>query len=343
MIFTPDILTNQTSQLAGLALVLRPVPPSSSAIALSEWLHDETHRPFWVPLTPRQGLIKVMPVLPDLKSYPVLFQSICQRLIQANVIEWQKRHYEITGVETQTDSLFVIQFSLSHQKSLPATLSRAIHSLCFQWFTNANPGIAEQLHQASISPFSISTKPKNRQQLQVRIAVLQPELLSLLLWGLCPDLGQEIFLTDITCQVSSQVQIIASSRYEKLAQIAPLDSLELEFLTPTSFKQDDIIIQPFPLPELVFAGLLRRWNAFAPDELKFDLVSWAGVVAAFDLETRALKMGHNEIGSKGWVRYRFLDSRQAAISTILAHFAYFSGVGRKTTMGMGQTQLLQRK
>lgn len=338
MIFTPDTLTHKSIQLAGLALVLRPVTPLCSAIPLSEWLIDDSFTPFWVSLAPKQGMIKVMPVLTNAKQHPELFQSICQRLTQANTIEWQGRHYEITGVETQTDSLFVIQFSLLHRQALPVTLSRAMHGLCLQWFANANPTVAEQLHQASTSPFAISVEPKNRQQLQVRIAVLQPELFSLLLCGLCPVLGQEVCVTDVSCQMSSQVQIVASSRYEKLAQIAPRDPLGLEFLTPTSFKQDNIVL-PFPLPELVFSGLLRRWNAFAPSELKFARVDWTGLVAAFDLKTHALKMKSDEIGTQGWVRYRFPDPEQAHIATILAHFAFFSGVGRKTAMGMGQTRL----
>jgi CRISPR-associated endoribonuclease Cas6 len=255
-------------------------------------------------------------------------------LSQVNSIEWQGRHYEITGVETQTDSLFVIQLLLSHHQALPSTLSRAIHGLCLQWFANANPAIATQLHQAPVSPFTASAQPKSRHQIQVRIALLQPELLGLLLHGLYLDLGQEITITDVTCRVSSHVQFVASSSYEKLAQVVPQDPLRLEFLTPTSFKQEDVI-QPFPLPELVFGGLLRRWNAFAPDELKLDRQNWTGLISAFDLKTHALKMKSDEIGSQGWVRYRFPDTEQARVATVLANFAFFAGVGRKTAMGMG--------
>ena len=46
-----------------------------------------------------------------------------------------------------------------------------------------------------------------------------------------------------------------------------------------------------------------------------------------------------EIGTVGWVKYRFPDPEQARIATILANFAVFSGVGRKTAMGMGQVRI----
>jgi CRISPR-associated endoribonuclease Cas6 len=64
------------------------------------------------------------------------------------------------------------------------------------------------------------------------------------------------------------------------------------------------------------------------------------LVTAYELKTYALKMeGGTEVGTQGWVRYRFRDIETARIATILANFAFFAGVGRKTAMGMGQTQI----
>jgi CRISPR-associated endoribonuclease Cas6 len=338
MISTPDILIPNATQIAGLALVLRTVPPSNSAIPLPEWLDGNESIPFWIPLASQQGITKVMPVLPCADKYPQLFQSICQQLAQFKPIEWQGRHYEIGGVETQTDRLFVIQLSLSHLQPLPATLNRAMHGMCLQWFANADPKLAEQLHQSSSAPFTISARPRNRQQIQIRITLLQQELLAPLLWGLYSHLGQEIFITEVACQISPHVQILTSNSYEKLAQVPSQSRLELEFQTPTSFKQQNII-QPFPLPELVFGGLLRRWNTFAPEEIKFDRAEWQGMIAQYDLKTQSLKMKADEIGSIGWIKYEFPNPEQARIATILIHFAEYAGVGRKTAMGMGQTHL----
>jgi CRISPR-associated endoribonuclease Cas6 len=42
----------------------------------------------------------------------------------------------------------------------------------------------------------------------------------------------------------------------------------------------------------------------------------------------------------GWVKYFFPDLQQARIANILAKFALFSGIGRKTTMGMGEVRII---
>lgn len=74
--------------------------------------------------------------------------------------------------------------------------------------------------------------------------------------------------------------------------------------------------------------------------MHFPPVEWNGLVSAYELKTYAMKMeGGGEIGAEGRVKYRFADAEQAKIATVLANFACFSGVGRKTTMGMGQTIL----
>jgi CRISPR-associated endoribonuclease Cas6 len=135
------------------------------------------------------------------------------------------------------------------------------------------------------------------------------------------------------------VEVVEASSYEILADSPAQRSIELEFLSPTSFKQLQSC-QPFPLPELVFGSLLRRWNIFAPTALQFPAVEWTGVTAAYDLKTRALKMkGGAEIGTTGWARYQFADAEQAKIAAVLSRFAAFSGVGRKVGMGMGQVRL----
>ena len=45
--------------------------------------------------------------------------------------------------------------------------------------------------------------------------------------------------------------------------------------------------------------------------------------------------GGAEIGAEGKIRYRFSDPEQAKIATTLAHFACFSGIGRKNSDGDG--------
>jgi CRISPR-associated endoribonuclease Cas6 len=257
--------------------------------------------------------------------------------------------------KSQTLHSLVVELAAADRGTIPATLSRALHSLVMNWLTLGNPQIAEEIHSSQESPLSLSGLLGNRRRggaqagdnFYFRICLLDGSLLEPLLvgmeqWGTQPlILGQFSFVIRSIYTLPGTHRLAGSTDYRLLANTPVTTAdIELNFLSPTSFKQRQTI-QTFPLPELVFGSLLRRWNALAPEEFKFDGVQWEGLVTAYELKTYALKMeGGSEIGAQGWVRYRFPSSEQAKLATILAHFAFFSGVGRKTSMGMGQTQLM---
>jgi CRISPR-associated endoribonuclease Cas6 len=248
----------------------------------------------------------------------------------------------------------VIQLAAASKKALPRTLGRALHAQVMQWISLGNPYLAEAIHNSQDSPLSLSGLLGHRRQsgtkpgddFYFRVALLHGDLLAPLLsgleqWGTKPlSLGQCPLIIRSIDSMPGTHPWVGSSDYALLARTPKIsDDITLNFLSPTSFKQRQDI-QPFPLPELVFGSLLRRWNTFAPVELQFPVVEWQGLSSAYELKTQALKMeGGAEIGAAGWVRYRFPDPEQLKIATVLAHFAFFSGVGRKTAMGMGQTRL----
>lgn len=322
---------------AGLSVVLRPTQTTSTLVNLNEWLTSIEPVPIWIPLRKIDGATKVLSVMPEANLYTNLMQSLWQQIAGGNFVEWRQKPYEIGGVEVNSDSLHKIQIAISAVQPLPATLARAIHALCFRWFANTNPELAETLHKQENLPITTGWEYCSPKKIILKISLLQKGLLAPLLWGMNADLGQEITLTGIPCRLDGWIDITQTSNFEKLTQQPTQNSIDLKFLTPTSFKQGKNV-QPFPLPELVFNGLLRRWNIFAPETLKFPQIEWNGIVSAYELKTYAMKMeGGAEIGAEGLVRYRFTDSEQARIATILAHFATFAGIGRKTAMGMGQT------
>ena len=255
----------------------------------------------------------------------------------------------------KSSSLHAIAIDLASAQSstLPATLGRAIHAQVMEWLTLGDSQLANAVHSSGNTPFSLSgligsrRKPGTRagDEFCFRIALLNGELIYPLLnglekWGVQPiSLGKCPFVIRQIYSMPNSHPEVGSSDYYLLAKTPKSDDITLQFLSPTSFKQQQHI-QPFPLPEFVFGSLLRRWNTFAPEALRFPSVEWHGLTSAFEVKTHALKMeGGAEIGTVGWVGYRFPDSEQAAIATVLAHFATFAGVGRKTAMGMGQVQM----
>jgi CRISPR-associated endoribonuclease Cas6 len=245
----------------------------------------------------------------------------------------------------------VIELGAATEKPIPFTLNRDIYAQFMEWLSLGNPQLATAVHDSQESPFSLSGLIGYRRQhgtrlgdnFIIRISLLDGNLIHPLLQGIEISQNQSLYLCNFPFVIRGistfpgSHPLVNVSDYCILANANDFDSeILLNFVSPTSFKQHQNI-QPFPLPELVFNSLLRRWNHFAPSDLHFPEVKWQGLVSAFDLKTHALKMeAGTEIGSVGWVKYRFLDSEQARIATILSHFAVFSGVGRKTTMGMGQ-------
>ncbi len=264
---------------------------------------------------------------------------------------------EITLQREKTFSLhsLVVELAAADKGKIPATLSRAIHALVLQWLHQGSPEIAELVHQTQTSPMSLSgllgnRRPKATQpgdNFYFRISLLDGNLIEPLLNGLQQQerkpiiLGKFPFVIRNIYTLPGTHHLAGATEYSLLAKTTTFSTeIELNFLSPTSFKQSHGI-QTFPLPELVFGSLLRRWNTFAPEEYKFTDIPWVGLVSAYELKTHALKMeGGAEIGAQGWVRYGFKDDEQAKIANILANFAFFSGIGRKTSMGMGQVRTI---
>ncbi|MBF2063016.1 MAG: CRISPR system precrRNA processing endoribonuclease RAMP protein Cas6 [Calothrix sp. C42_A2020_038] len=331
--------TSTETNLAGLSVVLRSTQAVCEATPLICWLPNELS-PAWIPQRYIDGVTKIMPVLPQPAFYENLMQSILQQIGSNNLVEWRQKTYELTGVEVNNNSLHSIQVAINPVIPLPPTIARAVHALCFHWFAKADANLAQTLHEQDNLPITSGIEYCSPKKILLKINLLQKELLAPLLWGMSSDLGNEINITGVPCRLNTWVDVVQASSYEKLMQIPAQKFVQLEFLTPTSFKQGKYI-QAFPLLELVFNGLLKRWNKFAPENLHFPPVEWNGFVSAYELKTYAMKMeGGGEIGAEGRVKYHFADAEQAKIATILAHFACFAGVGRKTTMGMGQIVII---
>lgn len=132
-----------------------------------------------------------------------------------------------------------------------------------------------------------------------------------------------------------------------------------EFATPTAFsmgqKSWGKVMNLLPEPAYVFESLAKQWEVFAPAHLRLsaaglnvrDFVGWCAeslIVAYYRLETRYLPSSKfAQPGFQGTITYevkRAQASHEARWLTPLAHFALFSGVGYKTSMGMGQARCM---
>ncbi|OJV90361.1 MAG: hypothetical protein BGO39_18100 [Chloroflexi bacterium 54-19] len=124
----------------------------------------------------------------------------------------------------------------------------------------------------------------------------------------------------------------------------PSAGLSMWFLSPTLFKTDHQEL-PLPVPDLVFSSLLQRWNAFSPGPLPEDIRMFAGENLRLErcrIETRQLMVdAKNRVGFTGYVRFYAQKYERFYLQTLhsLGELSFFSGVGYKTTAGLGQVRL----
>lgn len=147
-------------------------------------------------------------------------------------------------------------------------------------------------------------------------------------------------------------------------------SLTLEFASLTAFNWIHVADKTYgshyarlPLPQYVFSGLARRWQALAPsalvhlvqeERIERYIAADGIIIDDYDLKTHEVQfVRHPQRGFLGTCTYQLrgpdepvtpdrpLSVRQQII--LLAMLAFYTGVGYKTTMGMGQVRPLLTK
>lgn len=130
------------------------------------------------------------------------------------------------------------------------------------------------------------------------------------------------------------------------------------FATPTAFKSGDADV-PLPIPRLCFQSWLNSWDEHSPYPFFTDRAQRRqfleevveGQVSINFSQIRAAEQGFyfdghrtREQGFTGTctfsVKLKKTTPHQRKILTTLAHYSFFAGTGRKTTMGMGVTRLM---
>jgi CRISPR-associated endoribonuclease Cas6 len=155
---------------------------------------------------------------------------------------------------------------------------------------------------------------------------------------------------------TSFAEIAQDSQYAK----APRD-MRMEFVTPTAFRSNGIDIS-LPIPGQVFRSLSQKWNAFCPETMQLqdiwpefasecifvtEMTAVNTIYWEFAEGTRGSATGFTgTVGfslqpkgkiTKPWQEY--YDGADVVMQS-LAHFAFFSGIGHHTTIGMGQCRLV---
>jgi len=136
------------------------------------------------------------------------------------------------------------------------------------------------------------------------------------------------------------VETLCSSYADLHDRASQARSIDLQFTTPTLFRRSGTSIV-LPQPELLFQSLLRTWNAFSPMQFPpHDQAEFATImISGHRIHTRMSDFGsYKLLGFLGSVKYLLPDEMHPLLRrtiNCLADYAFFAGVGYKTTMGMG--------
>lgn len=230
-----------------------------------------------------------------------------------------------------------------------------LHGMFFNLLKDADPGAATFMHGLVDKPFSLGCPQgaweKEREicrslggeKYTFAVAALdeQMERALCLVAGAWPGrlvrMGSGIF----ECEGAERHSSL--SYWDILTQPPLTGEIALEFMTPTSFRQRGTQMI-FPIPERVFGSLLYRWNCFSHLKLKED-VDFSYIRAKkYRLQTEMVHFEKYMVaGFLGRCTYSLPASCQqheAQLARTLASFAPFSGVGYKSTMGMGSVELI---
>lgn len=130
----------------------------------------------------------------------------------------------------------------------------------------------------------------------------------------------------------------------------PAHTFEMVFASPTAFSfggRGGKRIEVLPAPRLVFGSLASAWNYWFSSVFKMshdlrDYVEQTVVVSSFQMETKMHQYrGYKQLGALGTITYLcwdYANPQMVRLLNTLADFAFYAGVGYKTTMGMGQVR-----
>jgi CRISPR-associated endoribonuclease Cas6 len=262
-------------------------------------------------------------------------------------------------------SSFVIELEALDPITLNGYGGEAIHGLFFEIIGSHSPKVADFIHNENrrSKPFSLSgileKKVRTKGELfldsgenaSFRISILEEDLIpdtlaafgkALNLKAKLPLANGRVIIKRINYQEGSS-RWVGSSLYPKLFEEAkPAGKIRLRFFSPTSFrikgKQCTL-----PAPYQTFSSLMDKWNSFSGIPLKNGFLERLREVypSQFELRSELIQFSNYKIiGFRGVVEYRLgreFTSEEKRIINALADFAFYAGVGYKTTMGMGQT------
>ena len=235
----------------------------------------------------------------------------------------------------------------------------SLHGMLFQILNKRDIKQADRLHnQYEVKPFTISPiipYPRWQQGKMklaagkehfFRITFLEEEWYQLFMSYFLHHnnklqlQGADIEITKVVTN-SEQDKRCQCLEYQELREKAkPHSNIKFKVHSTTTFRVGDRHII-FPAPNYLFHNLLNKWQMFGDEKLSLENKDFEKVyVSRYDLQSTMEKFRDYPIkGFKGSCEYELdstLSKQKKREINLLFDFAFYSGIGYKTTMGLGQ-------
>jgi CRISPR-associated endoribonuclease Cas6 len=231
-----------------------------------------------------------------------------------------------------------------------------VHGL---FFSLVGENLARRLHEGygNVKPYSLYCeeifRPRDTRNFTLEVNILDDGLTNDLLSHLILN-GRDISFDFGSRKLPLELKVSVSQRWVKsyssiIESAKSARRAALRFISPATFKRNRVDY-PFPSPELVFKGLVKKWLSFSDITPEVDLREFYDLVEIERYSLRTTKVIFSSAGKLtafvGEIFYNFSGVKNGEALRwfgALLELSMWSGVGRKTTMGLGKVKVLSKE
>ena len=229
---------------------------------------------------------------------------------------------------------------------------KKLHAAFLNIIKEADVNLSQELHDKNIpKEFTVSnifgTDSKGFELVEghyylFRVTFLRDTIYKIFTSEICKNilLSKEIFIEDIP--LSIEEIIYKDSKYSGV--MSKIDKkykkYKLIFKTPTLFKSGDYFVR-YPEMNLLFKSLLNKYNLYSEEKIDENILEYLNELNYEKINVRLKKEYLNNYfleGFIGEVIIRIDSKNEDLIEDIntLLNFAFYCGVGTKSSIGFGQ-------
>lgn len=282
-------------------------------------------------------------------------------------------------MQPQSDTLhsIVVTLTPTRESSVRASMGYQAHAAFLKTVRESDHALAEVLHMPDMPtrPFTVSTLHDTPRARNGRLHLSPDETYWLRFTTLIEPIferfmarflrgqgrpvvrlgGAVLLIKEICATPEGHPWAGYTSWGDLVREARPDDEVVLDFVSPTAFgfgqKDWGKKVMVLPLPETVFGSLARSWNMLAPTPFRMSrkvlreyLDEHVVIKRIDDLNTQIFRHRRAyHVGFVGRVTYGLMGDDPAIRAQLnaLADSAFYTGVGMKTTMGMGQCRRIE--